>query len=86
MESCILAWQNRITLEVKIEFFEEARNIVSRDLVQEIINLNKLNIQFNELENQLKTKRTTYNTHKILISDLKYKLIVKCLKIQRIKL
>ena len=46
-----------------------------RDLVQETINLNKLNKQYKKLENQLKTKRTTYSTHKILISDLKYKLI-----------
>ena len=72
MELCILAWQNQIPLEDKREFLKEARNIVSRDLVQEIININKLNIQFHKLENQLKNEINTYSTHKILISDLKY--------------
>jgi hypothetical protein len=50
-------------------------NMVSRDLIQATINIRRLRMQINRLENQLKIEKSTNKAHQISINDLEKKLI-----------
>jgi len=65
----------KILLEDKIEWHKKTSNMVSKDLIQAIINVRRLNIKVKILENQSNIEKITNRARQISISDLEKKLI-----------